>query len=293
VLNPWGASDDFYLALMLGAGSVLDVGCGTGALVRRAREAGHTGRLCGVDPDQASLALARRRADVEWVAGTAASMPFEGEFELAVMTSHAFQVLVDDDELRASLAAIRRALAGGGRFAFETRNPPARAWERWNPANATDVLDPGGRPLRIAHQVESVAGEVVTLTETTSDPDGTPLRVDRASLRFLGADRLAAFLAEAGFGVEAQYGDWSRAPRARRARRSSPSPARKAEIARGAGRTGRVSRAGRVSRGRLAGRRAGPLSAGAATPPAGGPYGSAPVATGRDGSVIQSLHEPR
>lgn len=36
--------------------------------------------------------------------------------------------------------------------------------------------------------------------------------MDRASLRFLGADRLAAFLAEAGFGVEAQYGDWSRAP---------------------------------------------------------------------------------
>jgi len=36
--------------------------------------------------------------------------------------------------------------------------------------------------------------------------------VDRASLRFLGPDRLTAFLAEAGFGVEAQYGDWSRAP---------------------------------------------------------------------------------
>jgi SAM-dependent methyltransferase len=212
VLNPWGPSDDFYLALVMGAGFVLDVGCGTGTLLRRAREAGHAGRLCGVDPDQASLAVARRRADVEWVAATAATIPWRGEFELAVMTGHAFQVLVTDDELRASLAAIRQVLAGGGRFAFETRNPLARAWERWNPENATDVLDPAGRPLRIAHQVESVAGEVVTLTETTSDPDGNPLRVDRASLRFLGPDRLAAFLAEAGFGVEAQYGDWSRAP---------------------------------------------------------------------------------
>jgi SAM-dependent methyltransferase len=143
VLNPWGPSDDFYLALVMGAGSVLDVGCGTGALLRRAREAGHAGRLCGVDPDQASLAVARCRADVEWVAATAATIPWRGEFELAVMTGHAFQVLVADDELRASLAAIRRSLAGDGRFAFETRHPLARAWERWSPPRP---CQPGGPP---------------------------------------------------------------------------------------------------------------------------------------------------
>ena len=48
-------------------------------------------------------------------------------FDLAVMTGLAFQVLVDDDELRSSLTATGRALADGGRFAFETRNPRARA----------------------------------------------------------------------------------------------------------------------------------------------------------------------
>jgi hypothetical protein len=57
----------------------------------------------------------------------------DSEFDLAVMTGHAFQVLVGDDEVRASLTAIRHALAGGGRLAFETRNPLARAWESWNP----------------------------------------------------------------------------------------------------------------------------------------------------------------
>jgi SAM-dependent methyltransferase len=212
VLNPWAPSDDFYLALALGAPSVLDVGCGPGAMLRRAREAGHRGRLCGLDPDRASLALARRRADVEWVEGTAASMRFEGEFDLAVMMGHAFQTLTGDDELRASLAAIHRALAAGGRFAFETRNPLARAWEDWNPAGAVDVVDPSGRPLRLWHEVESVDGEVVTLTETTADPDGTTLRVDRASLRFLGPDRLDDFLTEAGFAVGERYGGWSRDP---------------------------------------------------------------------------------
>jgi hypothetical protein len=73
----------------------------------------------------------------------------DSEFDLAVMTGHAFQVLVGDDEVRASLTAIRHALAGGGRFAFETRNPLARAWESWNPGNAIEVVDPSGRPVRI------------------------------------------------------------------------------------------------------------------------------------------------
>lgn len=212
VLNAWGPSDDFYLALVMGSKSVLDIGCGTGTLLRRARQFGHAGRLCGVDPDRAMLDVARRRTDIEWVAGTAASMAWDGEFDLAVMTGHAFQVLVDDDELRASLTAIRRALAAGGRFAFETRNPLAREWESWHPRNATDVVDPAGQPVWISYEVESVVGDVVTLTETTSDQDGAPLRVDRASLRFLGVDTLAGFLADAGFEIEAQYGGWFREP---------------------------------------------------------------------------------
>jgi SAM-dependent methyltransferase len=211
VLNPWGPSDDFYLALVTGATSVLDVGCGTGALLQRAREVGYLGRLCGVDPDEARLGVARHRADIEWVTGTAASMVWDREFDLALMAGHAFQELVDDDALRASLTAIRRVLVEGGRFAFETRNPLVRAWESWN-ALAMDVVDPSGRSVRISYDVESVSGDVVTLTETTSDVEGTKLRVDRASLRFLDADTLAHYLADIGFEIEAQYGGWLREP---------------------------------------------------------------------------------
>jgi SAM-dependent methyltransferase len=212
VLNRWGPDDDYYLALVMSAESVLDVGCGTGRILHRARQVGHGGRLCGVDPDPARLRVARRRDDIEWVEGTAASMAWDREFDLAVMTGHAFQELVGEDELRESLVAIRRALADGGRFAFETRNPLARAWEGWHPGNATSVVDPAGRQVSVSHEVESVVGDVVTLTETTSDADGTPLRVDRASLRFLDADTLASFLAEAGFELEERYGGWFREP---------------------------------------------------------------------------------
>jgi SAM-dependent methyltransferase len=216
VLNPWdperSPDNRFYDGLVMAAGSVLDVGCGTGSMLHRARVHGHRGRLVGLDPDRAALVRARRRTDVEWVEGTAADAGWDGEFDLATMTSHAFQCLVTDAELRASLAAVRAALREGGRFAFETRHPQARAWEAWNPSNASDVVDASGRALRVWHEVESVAGDMVTFTGTTAEPDGSVLRVDRTSLRFLDVARLDTFLTGAGFGTEARYGDWHGGP---------------------------------------------------------------------------------
>jgi SAM-dependent methyltransferase len=212
VLNPWGASDDFYLDLAANAAAVLDVGCGTGTLLHRVRETGHKGRLCGIDPDDAALELARRRNDVEWISSNAATMAFSHEFELALMAGHAFQFLVTDDDVRQSLTAIRHALLDGGRFVFDTRNPTARSWEQWNPENAIDVVHPAGRGLRVWHEVEDVSGEVFTITETTADSDGAALRVDRAKLRFFTVDELEVFLADADFQIEAQYGGFSREP---------------------------------------------------------------------------------
>jgi SAM-dependent methyltransferase len=205
-------SDAFYDDLVMSADDVLDVGCGTGSMLCQAREAGHLGRLVGLEPNSAALERARRHTDIEWVAGVAAEAFWDREFDLATMASHAFQCLVGDDELRASLVAIRAALRDGGRFVFETRHPQARAWDGWNPSNASDVVDPAGRALRVSHQVESVVDDVVTFTETTSGSDGTVLRVDRSSLRFLDVPALASFLAGAGFAIEAQYGDWQRGP---------------------------------------------------------------------------------
>ena len=111
----------FYLPLVMSSESVLDVGCGTGALLHAAREAGHTGRLCGLDPAEGMLEQARKRLDIEWILGDLASVRWKREFDLVVMTGHAFQVFVDDDALQASLKAVYSALAAEGRFVFETR----------------------------------------------------------------------------------------------------------------------------------------------------------------------------
>jgi SAM-dependent methyltransferase len=216
LLNPWDParypSDAFYHDLVMTANVVLDVGCGTGSMLHQARQSGHPGRLVGLEPDRAMLDRARRRTDIEWVAGVAADVAWDREFDLATMVGHAFQCLVGDDELHASLTAIRAALREGGRFAFETRHPQACAWQDWNPSNVSEVVDAAGCRLRIWHQVERVVGDVVTFTETTSDADGTVLRVDHASLRFLDVPALGALLAGADFVIEGQYGDWHRGP---------------------------------------------------------------------------------
>jgi SAM-dependent methyltransferase len=215
VFFPWEARGDFgfYLPLVMSADAVLDVGCGTGALLHGAREAGHAGRLCGLDPAGGMLEQARKRPDIEWVLGDLASVAWEREFDLVVMTGHAFQVLVGDDELRASLAAIRSALTTDGRFAFETRNPLARAWESWTPGNAAEITDAAGAVVRMAHEVETPAeGDIVRFSSTFTSPGWDRPQVSRSTLRFLGADSLAEFLSGAGLVIEEQFGDWDRQP---------------------------------------------------------------------------------
>src|ERR687886_2072227 len=213
--HPWERRRDFtfYLPLVMSARAVLDVGCGTGALLRRARESGHAGRLCGLDPAGGMLNKARARSDIEWVLGDLSSVGWEREFDLVVMTGHAFQELVEDDEIRAALAAIRSALTDGGRFAFETRNPLVRAWERWATEYSGEVTDATGAIVRCEYWVETpVEGGVVRSISTFTSPGWDRPEVSRGALRFADAETLSAFLSGAGLAIEEQFGDWTRAP---------------------------------------------------------------------------------
>lgn len=204
---------DFYLPYVLAADSVSDVGCGTGTLLHEARKAGHAGRLCGVDPAAGMLDRARLRPDIEWRLGDVASAGWRAEFDLIVMTGHAFQAIVSDEDLRELTTAVRRALVPGGRFAFETRNPDARAWEQWRPENAVVIEGPEGLPVKITTEViEPYDGTAVTFTHIFNGEHTSLPQVSQSTLRFLDADAVDTLLAGAGLRIEERFGGFGGQP---------------------------------------------------------------------------------
>ena len=108
------------------------------------------------------LQVARARSDIEWILGDLSSASWHREFDLALMTGHAFQVLVGDDEIRRALATIRTALAPGRVFAFETRTPERGVVFADRDGTVvrfeTEVEDAGRRRYRSVHQLLPAGG---------------------------------------------------------------------------------------------------------------------------------------
>ena len=212
-LNPWNASDEYFLSLVLDARAVLDVGCGTGMLLRRAREMGHRGRLCGVDPALAMLELAAERTDIEWVLGDCSQLEAIEEFDLVTLTSRSFQFLVSDADVALALRTIHRALRGQGRLAFEVSHPQAHPWTDWTPSHAREVTGANGAVVRVEPAVDMpVVGDIVHFTEVFSSASWPTRLVSRGSLRFYQPDALVALLEAGGFSVLHQFGDAAKHP---------------------------------------------------------------------------------
>ena len=97
--------------------SVLDVGCGTGALSVAAHErVGASGRVAGVDPNDGMLDVARREEpSIEWKAGVAEDLPYpDNDFDKVVSQ---FALMFFTDPARA-LAETARVTHPNGRIAF-------------------------------------------------------------------------------------------------------------------------------------------------------------------------------
>jgi ubiquinone/menaquinone biosynthesis C-methylase UbiE len=211
LINPRAQDTDFYLSL---AGrrpcSVLDLGCGTGALCCALAERGH--RVMGVDPAAAMLAVARKKShaeQVEWVESPAQSYKARRRFDLIVMTGHAFQILLTDADALAVLATMRGHLKQRGRVVFETRNPRLDWAGEWAARERLVRTFPDGQLVETL-EVTGKDGEFISFQTSYRFPHET--LSTSSTLRFPSRELVEALITRSGLVVRDVFGDWGAGP---------------------------------------------------------------------------------
>ena len=191
------------LAGRLGARRVLDVGCGTGTLALIL--SGRGMEVTGVDPAAASLEVARGKPgaqQVRWIHADAMVLPML-QVDLATMTGNTAQAIVDPKDWDAALVGVRNALRPGGRFAFETRDPADRAWERWNRAASSSTTEiEGVGSVRSWVELIDMSWPLVSFRWTWRFESDLAVLCSDSTLRFRDRDEVEAALEVAGFVVE-------------------------------------------------------------------------------------------
>jgi ubiquinone/menaquinone biosynthesis C-methylase UbiE len=109
------------------AGSVLDVGCGTGALARRLVSAGY--EVTGVDPSEGMLEVMRERSPgIQAVQASGTELPFDSDHFDLVLSVATFHHIAEPDAVRATLAEMTRVSKPSGRIVVWDHNPRNPYW---------------------------------------------------------------------------------------------------------------------------------------------------------------------
>ena len=195
-------------------GPVLDIACGTGWLAIPLARSGLA--VTGVDIVPAMLERARSKAaglPIRWLEADCRTLDLDETFALATMTGHAFQSFLTDDDHRGLLASVHRHLKPGGLFVFDTRNTrPADIDVDGEEGFWHSFRDAGGRDVDVyLREYWDPATQLLDCHTFRRWRDGSrPEQKKRIKIRYTDVPTLNRKLADAGFTVEAQYGDWDR-----------------------------------------------------------------------------------
>lgn len=205
----WSDDRDFYLSLAAESPQrILDLGCGTGLLCDAYAERGH--EVTGVDPSAAMLDVARRKrhgSRIEWVQSCAQTFESKKTFDLVIMTGHAFQVLLEDADVRNTFCSVKKLLNASGQFVFESRNPSIDWAGKWN--YEMEIQLPHEKVIE-SRQFLSLENSRMTFELKYQFQDETLLSL--SELRFSGPDEIETQVSAAGLKVEKILGDWVGGP---------------------------------------------------------------------------------
>lgn len=210
--NPDGDDHDFFrrLATETHAQSIIDLGCGTGILTVTLAGPGRS--VVGIDPASAMIQYACQRPgghSVQWLLGTSELIPPQSA-DLVVMSGNVAMHIIGDDWHQA-LEDIARGLKSGGRLAFETRNPQARAWEGWSRDQQTRDTAIGRLQERIVIEPPDQQGVMTMHSHRKFLESG--YAVDTVQqLQFRSYKQIIQDLNHAGLSVKHCYRSWNGEP---------------------------------------------------------------------------------
>lgn len=203
----WAEDCDFYLSLAVGSDlDILDLGCGTGLLCSAYAALGH--RVVGVDPAGAMLEEAKKKpyADrVEWVESEGQSFASDQQFDLIVMTGHAYQCLLFDADISQLLRNVRALLKPAGRFVFESRNPQLDWKQEWD--GSSSVVESELGTFTMSTNILQLDGDLMTF-EHLYEFETESLR-SVSTIRFSSKDTIETLVSEADLVLVDVYGDWT------------------------------------------------------------------------------------
>lgn len=220
-----GPDLDYYLALARTTGGPgLDLACGTGFLTIPFSRLGLA--MTGVDRAPAMLDLARRKAGslpIRWLLADCRTLDLGEQFRVITLTGNAFQEFRTNEDQEGLLGSVRRHLAPGGLFAFETRFP--RTSELLNPA----ALAGEWSEETVWRRFEDARGQTVTVSTVQRhdalrqtieyricrrwrEAGRDEVTTEGTVLRLVYPQEMAALLHYNGLAIRAAYGDWDRRP---------------------------------------------------------------------------------
>ena len=189
---------------------VLDLGCGTGALLESLRGAGLEGQGIDVAPEMVAVAEQRLGPGVVRV-GRLQEIEELDAYDALVSLSFPFNYCADVPEARATLAGFHRALRPGGLLLLQVAhaaNCPDRLIEDWEPGPA------GDRDVQFLCRFLALPGDVpaVRADYVYSCRSLNELLYEEHVLNIADVHLIAGLLREAGFADVRIYDSFRREP---------------------------------------------------------------------------------